>query len=679
MGADIDWRDEQDLTALHHAVLSGFEDVVELLLDRGADVNAPSTTAGLPLCLAVLKDRSHIMCLLLGKFRAAANLADPELGTPLHCAGFTGNCDVAGILLQHGAEPDPVNRVDLLKLLPYGDSVSAGKLTTRGPWSRDYTWTKITPLIIAVFATNLDLAKLLLGLDNDKSLSTFTIDERERNGFHFLHAAACWGSSEMVALTISHTKDVNVADSNGKTALMEATLKNKPDSVRQLLRADASADFSDIRGNTALIIAGYFGLDDCLKELIDARVSLDLTNLKGETALIRASAEGHDDCVRRLIKAGASLDVCAKDGWTALMRASAAGHRNCVRRLIKANTSIDIRDESGNTAVMEAATLGHSDCVKQLIEAGASVDSINDNGSTALMSASMNGNQDCVEHLLKAGASPATRYKQHESTALHEAVIRGHTKCAQMLLDHNANINARRSSGATPLYCAASYDQLEGVQLLLKRKADPNLTAKRGWTPLMTAIDAKRPSSAAIVEALLQAGANVASRTPATRSTSLHVAARRDQTQCAKLLLDAGASAAAVNKYNERPLDEAKPDTAVYALLQTWDKEHSEEPEIESARKTKNEHGTKSAQKMKNGYETERAQKPQTSPQTQRTQKPKNGHEKESSQKKQTKPKTQRPPKTQIVPEPESAQKTQMQRWLDRQMKQKTTIGGFTL
>jgi cytohesin len=716
MGVDIDWRDEQDLTALHHAVLSGFEDVVELLLDRGADVNAPSTTAGLPLCLAVLKDRSHILRLLLDKFRAAVNLADPELGTPFHCAGFTGNCDIAEILLQHGAEPDPVNRVDLLKLLPYRDTVSSDKLAARGPWSRDYTWTKITPLVIAVFATNLDLAKLLLRLDNDKSLSTFAVNDSERSGFHFLHAAARWGSSEMVALTILHTKDVNVADSNGTTALKGATLKNKPDSVKQLLRANAAGDPCDSKGNTALIIAGHFGLDGCLKELIDDQVSLDLfdydkkrtalmcassqghvscvrqlakagaslghhdkygetalicasrhgfdkcvkelidagasldlTGLNRETALIRASAEGHDDCVRRLIKAGASIDVCTTDGRTALMRASAAGHHNCVRRLIKADASIDIRDESGNTALTKAAALGHSDCVKQLIEAGASVGWSNDKDSTALIFASMNGNQDCVEQLLRAGASVAAKTKQHKSTALHEAAIRGHTKCAQMLHDHGADINARRSSGSTALYCAASHNQLECVQWLLKHQADPDLTAARGWTPLMAAVDAKGSLSAAIVEALLQAGANVATRTPSARNTALHVAARRDKAQIAKMLLDAGASAAVVNKYNEKPLDEAKPDTAVHALLQAWDKDHSEEPgtgpemqktqvgsETEGARKTKNEHGTKSAQKKKNVHETESAQKTQASPQTQKTQ------------------------KTQIVPEVESTQQTQL-------------------
>jgi ankyrin repeat protein len=175
MGADIDYRDGQDLTALHHAVLSGFEDVTELLLSRGADVNAPSTTAGLPLCLAVLKDRSHIVRLLLDKFRAAINLADHELGTPLHCAALTNNCEIARVLLEHGAASDSRNRLSLPKLASYQVSISIGVPDTNNPWSSELHWTSITPLMIAVLANNIGLAKLLFAVDETKQPSASSI------------------------------------------------------------------------------------------------------------------------------------------------------------------------------------------------------------------------------------------------------------------------------------------------------------------------------------------------------------------------------------------------------------------------------------------------------------------------------------------------------------------------
>jgi ankyrin repeat protein len=616
MEADVDWRDEQDLTALHHAVLSGFEDVVELLLNRGADVNAPSTTAGLPLCLAVLKHRSHIVRLLLDKFRAAVNLADPELGTPLHCAGFTGNCDLVHLLLDHGAEPEPVNRVNLPKLLPYQDDVSTEKLTKWGPWSGDYSWTRITPLIIAVLANNLEMAKLFLWLDNDKRLSTFEHDGDERTGFHFLHAAARWASSDMVALTIVHSaSNLDLTDSKGNTALIGATAKNRSDRVRQLLQAGAPRDQCNDHGDTALTLASYYGYHNTLKELIDAGADLELSDKRkmtaiirasskgrescvvqlikaaasldcrddtGDTALTHASSHGFDRCVKKLIDAGASLDIPNMDGETALMRASSKGHGDCVRRLIKAGASIEICDNGGNTALLLASTQdGNGDCVKQLIEAGASLNQRNEKGYTALINASINGKQDCVYQLLRAGAPLATKTKTHDSTALHEAVIGGHSECARMLCIHGADVNARRLSGATPLFCAVANDELECVQMLLEHQADPDLailaSKRKGCTPLLAATEAAKPQSAAIVEALLQAGANVAIRTTAPRHTALHIAAKKDQLQIARSLINAGASTVAVNDYYERPITKAKPDSALYALLQAHDQKHDEE------------------------------------------------------------------------------------------------------
>jgi ankyrin repeat protein len=55
MGVDLDETGTSDLMFLYLAVLSGHKDVVELLFEAGADVDAMSDYFGTPLCLAALK------------------------------------------------------------------------------------------------------------------------------------------------------------------------------------------------------------------------------------------------------------------------------------------------------------------------------------------------------------------------------------------------------------------------------------------------------------------------------------------------------------------------------------------------------------------------------------------------------------------------------------------------
>lgn len=62
--ADIDFADKSGLTALHHAVLSGFEDCVEELITRGSDVDAVGRDS-VPMNIAAQKQRLRIAVLLV--------------------------------------------------------------------------------------------------------------------------------------------------------------------------------------------------------------------------------------------------------------------------------------------------------------------------------------------------------------------------------------------------------------------------------------------------------------------------------------------------------------------------------------------------------------------------------------------------------------------------------------
>ena len=82
--------------------MNGHKDIVELLLEKGADVNAPNTTHRTPLQEAFMHDQQSIVKLLLAK-GASVDTADDELWTPLHQAS-AGNSPLINELLDMGAD-----------------------------------------------------------------------------------------------------------------------------------------------------------------------------------------------------------------------------------------------------------------------------------------------------------------------------------------------------------------------------------------------------------------------------------------------------------------------------------------------------------------------------------------------------------------------------------------------
>lgn len=105
VGVDLDYKDKEGLTALHHAVLHGFEDTTEVLIDDGSDVNCSSNVHGTPLCLAALKARNNVIRLLL-KARASLSARESHLGSALHYACISGEATTVELLLDAGAEPN---------------------------------------------------------------------------------------------------------------------------------------------------------------------------------------------------------------------------------------------------------------------------------------------------------------------------------------------------------------------------------------------------------------------------------------------------------------------------------------------------------------------------------------------------------------------------------------------
>lgn len=124
-GADIN---EMDAFAapLYHAVNRQHVDAAELLIERGADVNAATKTGGTPLMAAVAKGRLELVKLLL------AHGADPNptggKQAPLHVAVKNGCLECVRALVEAGADVNartgdavPLTPIHLAKFYEYSD------------------------------------------------------------------------------------------------------------------------------------------------------------------------------------------------------------------------------------------------------------------------------------------------------------------------------------------------------------------------------------------------------------------------------------------------------------------------------------------------------------------------------------------------------------------------------
>jgi len=95
--------------ALHEAVRSGCLPAVEVLLEHGASVSAPSAAGTSTLHFACHMGSLDIAERIVEADQALVHARDHEGWTPLHSASFAGGAAVVVLLLTHGAEVDAQN------------------------------------------------------------------------------------------------------------------------------------------------------------------------------------------------------------------------------------------------------------------------------------------------------------------------------------------------------------------------------------------------------------------------------------------------------------------------------------------------------------------------------------------------------------------------------------------
>nr|XP_020472191.1 ankyrin-3-like isoform X24 [Monopterus albus] len=182
-----------------------------------------------------------------------------------------------------------------------------------------------------------------------------------------------------------------------------------------------------------------------------------------------------------------------------------------------------------NACYLRAARAGNLEKALDYLENGVDINICNQNGLNALHLASKEGHVEVVAELIKHGANVDAATKQKGNTALHIASLAGQAEVVKELVTHGANINAQSQNGFTPLYMAAQENHLDVVQFLLDNGSSQSIATEDGFTPLAVALQQGHDQ---VVSLLLENDTKGKVRLPA-----LHIAARKDDTKAAALLL----------------------------------------------------------------------------------------------------------------------------------------------
>lgn len=304
--ADVNAKDENDQTALMKSAIMGKNDGVKFLLDNKAKIDEYDRFGRTALSYSARANHTDVLKTLLHK-NADPNIRDEDGRSPLMDAATKGNLESTKELLRHNADVNAQTDVG-----------------------------KSTALMDAIENGNPDV----IGLLAKRSDPDVQDSQGDTALMHLTRSPRPFGVRDIAAVDalIKNSKDVDIKNNDGRTALMEAGGALDNITLRALIEHGADPDIQDKNGKTPLmhlIGSGSLSLDymEGLNVLIP-KTNLDLQDTSGRTALIQAVMRGDFVAPRVLHANGANLDIGDNHGRTALMEAAQIGSLEIVRTLM---------------------------------------------------------------------------------------------------------------------------------------------------------------------------------------------------------------------------------------------------------------------------------------------------------------------------------------------------------
>jgi|GEM_PF-1963715 len=389
------------------------------------------------------------------------------------------------------------------------------------------------------------------------------VNVNESDGSHLfpLHSAAFSGMQSLVDLLFEHGARL-FPGGYYRSRLLEFTASSGlVDFMQKQLQYFATLPKDETLTTDleeALCSAATEGHLDIVQLLLGYGVSANAHGSLAEgrcTALMAAAANGHRDIVTLLRHHGADINQGIEDGPTLLNSAAQGGLRDLALELLDNGADPNTRDCYHTSPLHHAALRGDDELARTLIEKGAKIQGFQSRQDNVCSAAAYSGMKWLVEFCLEAGDA-GDREDIGGVTPLIVAVFNGQMDIVRFLVERGASINHATSFlQRTPLHAAIESEDYHIAQWLIEHRAD--IEARRDsqvygiLTPLMRATfyDAHE-----LVTLLIQTGADVKASATDNGHTALHLAALNNAVQSVPLLLAEGADINAPNHQQETPL-----------------------------------------------------------------------------------------------------------------------------